>query len=68
MAASSASSICFSLAFERADVDVEHRSSRLLRAHHRVACPRPGEDEPRVERLAAERIMPGAKGVPHDQA
>ena len=35
----------FALAFERADVDVEHRPGRLLGPHHRVRGPGPGEEE-----------------------
>ena len=55
------------LALEGRDVDVEHRPRRLLRAHHGVPGRRPGEEEPRVERPAAEGVMARAEGVADDQ-
>src|SRR5438045_728937 len=39
----------------------------VARAHDGVSGRGPGEEEPRVECPAAERVMPRAEGVPHDQ-
>jgi hypothetical protein len=55
------------LAFERADIHVEHGPSRLLCAHDRIASTRPGEDKSRIERLATECVVSGAKGMSDDE-